>query len=103
MMTALKWMAVPLLLIWGNIFNGWVLSVLWSWFIWPLGVKAISIPEAIGISIVVQALWKPEYPMMAAKFENIESVSDFLGKAFGEAIWKPITVLFSGWVITFFL
>lgn len=103
MLTALKWMAVPLVTTGGYIFNGWVLAVLWEWFIWPLGIKAISIPEAIGISILVQALWKPEYPLMAAKFAEIESLNDFLGKAFGETIWKPLTLLISGWLLTFFL
>lgn len=96
-------MAVPIVLVGGYIFGGWVLSVLWTWFIWPLGVKAISIPEAIGISVVVQAIWKPEHPMMAAKFAELESVGDFLGKAFGEAIGKPLSMLLSGWVLTFFL
>lgn len=100
---ALKWMAVPVVLMGGYIINGWVLSVLWGWFIWPLGVKAISIPEAIGISVVVQALWKPEYPIMMAKFAEIDLVGELVGKAFGETIWKPITLLFSGWLLTFFL
>lgn len=103
MKAALSWIAVPLVVVGGYIFGGWVLSVLWGWFIWPLGVKAISIPEAIGITVVVQAIWKPEYPMMMAKFADPESVSDFLGKAFGEAIWKPFMLLVSGWVLTMFL
>lgn len=60
---ALKWMTVPVV-VGGYIFNGWVLSVLWGWFIWPLGVKAISIPEAIGIFIVIQSLVEPESPIM---------------------------------------
>lgn len=36
------------------VLNGWVLTQLWQWFITPLlGIRAISIPEAIGFSIVV--------------------------------------------------
>lgn len=39
----------PLLAIW----NGFVLSKLWTWFVVPLGVNQISIPHAMGISTLV--------------------------------------------------
>lgn len=35
------------------IWNGYVLSVLWSWFIVPLGVVSITIAWAIGLSVVI--------------------------------------------------
>lgn len=33
------------------IYNAWVLSILWGWFIVPLGVKAISIGHAYGFTL----------------------------------------------------
>lgn len=36
------------------LFNGWAISLLWGWFLVPtLGVRAISVVEAIGIAMVV--------------------------------------------------
>lgn len=39
---------VPLALL-----RGWVLSLLWGWFIVPLGVPAVGVVHAIGIAFVV--------------------------------------------------
>lgn len=36
--------------------RGYVLSQLWSWFVVPLGVVAVSIPHAIGISCIAAML-----------------------------------------------
>jgi len=36
-----------------SILNGWALSLLWSWFMVPLGLPPIGIAWAIGISIVI--------------------------------------------------
>lgn len=30
--------------------RGWVLTILWGWFLVPLGAKAITIPLALGLS-----------------------------------------------------
>ena len=37
--------------------RGWVLSILWRWFMVPtLGLPALSVPQAIGIALVVGML-----------------------------------------------
>lgn len=38
------------------ILKGFVLKVLWGWFIVPLGVVAINIPNALGISMIITFL-----------------------------------------------
>ena len=38
------------------VFYGFVFSVLWGWFIVPLGIAAITVPHAIGIAAVVNLL-----------------------------------------------
>lgn len=40
------------------IIRGLVLSILWGWFVEPLGIEAIDIAEAIGLSAVVGLLWQ---------------------------------------------
>jgi hypothetical protein len=42
-------MAVPFL----AVLRGWVLSILWAWFMVPLGMRPIGIAHAIGVGILV--------------------------------------------------
>jgi hypothetical protein len=34
--------------------RGFVLVHLWAWFILPFGIRAISIPEAAGLALILQ-------------------------------------------------
>lgn len=36
--------------------RGWVLSVMWAWFVVPLGVVPLGVAHAIGLSAVFAAL-----------------------------------------------
>ena len=36
-----------------SIYNGWLLTDIWAWFIVPFGVMQLSLPHAIGISMFV--------------------------------------------------
>lgn len=36
--------------------RGYVLSELWEWFVEPLGVRGISVPQAVGISVLASFL-----------------------------------------------
>lgn len=38
------------------VLKGFVLKVLWGWFIVPLGVVAITIPNALGLSVIIAFL-----------------------------------------------
>ena len=40
----------------GVIVNGYVLSILWSWFIIPFGLPQLSIAHAIGVGMVMSFL-----------------------------------------------
>lgn len=39
-----------------TIFNGWILSIMWKWFIVPFGAPDISIAAAIGLSLIFSFL-----------------------------------------------
>lgn len=41
-----------------SILQAWVGSILWAWFIVPMGVPALSVPQAIGIGLMI-ALFMP--------------------------------------------
>lgn len=48
----LVWATLPFLLV----LEGLILTVLWDWFIVPLGIAGISIPVAIGIALIAGLL-----------------------------------------------
>lgn len=48
-------LSVPVLLAISIFWGGWVTSILWAWFIVPLGVMPINYWHAVGIGCVVAA------------------------------------------------
>lgn len=49
-------LGVLFVLILTSVYYGWVLSVLWNWFVVPLGVTAIGIAHGVGIYMVTGLL-----------------------------------------------
>lgn len=61
----------------GTVLRGWVLLQLWGWFVVPLGVATISLPWALGLSLLMYSL------TAHADTNNIKD-----GQASGEILWK---------------
>lgn len=80
--------AVPVTMI----IEGWVISIMWWWFIVLLGVVQIGIAHSLGISAVV-SLFKSASP------KN----DDTLFVTILKAIFQPLFVLFIGWIIHLFM
>jgi hypothetical protein len=75
------------------ILRGWVLSVMWGWFIVPaFGLPALSIPIAIGIAMIMSYLT-----------HQIEPDDSSTAKAAGHAFGGPIMVLLLGWIVQMFI
>ena len=81
----------PLSILW----SGYVLTVLWGWFVVPtFAVAALSIPAAAGLSMVIRfaSNWG------AAEKGDRGPIGDV-----GYSIWKstfiPAWMLFWGWVV----
>jgi len=51
------------------ILSGYILSLLWTWFIAPLGVPEISVVQAIGIYVLVTFLTNKK-PVSLAELDN---------------------------------
>ena len=84
---------VPALLALMHTWKGYVLSVLWGWFIVPVfGLPALSIPFAIGVCIVVGLL----------TFQHHEEKRSF-GQLIPLSFLLPATALLCGWIVTKFL
>lgn len=81
---------VALSAIWG----GYVVHVLWGWFIVPtFGAPALSIPAAIGVMLVLGA-------MKSAKYREAD---DEAGKTLAVSFIVPLLSLGAGYVVRMFL
>ena len=82
-----------------SILSGWVLSVLWEWFVVPtFSVSSLSIPVAIGISLVIGMLTKEGKPRDDKKKDTYELVGEILGTVFA-----PLVTLIVGWIVYSFV
>ena len=82
-------LAIPIAILW----KAYVLSVLWGWFVVPLGVPPISIAWAYGLSCIVGLFW---YNALSS-----DSTETGLAKAFSgllKVILVPLLALFFGWI-----
>ena len=84
----------------GTLWRGYVLTVLWAWFVVPtFGLAALALAPAIGLSLLVHFL---TYQSDAAKpLEG--SFSDRFAKTAGRALLWPALALGIGWVISRFM
>ncbi len=79
------------------IFSGFVLSVLWAWFLVPLGAPEIGIATAIGLSMIV-SLVTGKY---AKALSDNEELSD-TAKTVCQYL-APVVALAIGWVVQKFV
>ena len=81
------------------ILNGWVLSKLWSWFIVAkFGLPVLSIPEAIGIAMVVAHLtWQGSIT------KNDDEYWKILAKGMVNVTMKPLLTLCFGSIVKLWL
>lgn len=83
-----------------SIMNGWVLSILWGWFIVPLfGLPLLSIPESIGFALVIGILSKNQ----TTSSSKDKDTSTLVAEIIGYGIFSPLFFLFMGWIIKLFL
>jgi len=79
--------------------SGYVISVLWLWFIVPtFNVAAISIPQSMGVALLVGYLTK-QYKTDIKNEDPIEVI----GKSIFLILFKAAFALSVGWVVTLFM
>lgn len=95
-MKAIGYLFVTILIVvYATILNGWALAKLWSWFIVKtFELPPLSIPAAIGLSIVVGYLTH----QLDTK-ENKDEYWKTLVKGLALATAKPIFTLLFGWIV----
>mgnify|MGYP001575494441 CR=1 FL=1 len=79
------------------LWSGFVTSVLWGWFIVPLGIQPVTFLHAAGIGCVLAAF-------LGVRGLNLErtkglSTRDAITMGFAAALTIPAMLLLFGWVI----
>jgi hypothetical protein len=89
-------LGVGALLVAGAMLNGWVLTMLWGWFVSPLfGLPPLSIPQAIGLCLVVSM-------MVGTSRASKDSDKDWTN-LLAVGVGTPLLVLAMGWIVAGFL
>jgi hypothetical protein len=85
------------------IINGWVLSQLWKWFVEPFGVPALSVPYAIGVSLIVGFL---THQRNTSRSTDDRDKGEKITSAVAEILTSftlPLITLGIGWIVSQFL
>ena len=78
------------------IIRGLVFTILWGWFVVPLGIAAISIAHAIGLTSLIHFVF-----MSYAKEKHKNEHK--LGFLVSRMLIVPFVVLFFAWIIHLFM
>lgn len=99
--TILSLLLTPL----GVLVNGFTLSVLWGWFVVPLGGPDIGIAEAFGLSLVATLLVGPALPAITYLLDRqgLESGAKRSAASFLINAILNGFMLLSGWVVVQFV
>jgi hypothetical protein len=86
----------------GYVINGWVLTVLWQWFVvGRFDAPPLRIPVAIGISLIV-GLLTARYDTVSDDRNKEQRRTDARGNIFASVL-SPLLVLGIGWIVRLFL
>jgi hypothetical protein len=82
----------------GVIWSGYVLSVLWRWFVVPwFGLAPLSVVQAIGLALVIGFLTHQHI-----KNDYEDSTTELIYQI-AMAIFRPAFALFFGWIVKSFI
>ena len=92
--------AIPVILVLSSVLNGFVLTILWKWFMIPVfSLPAINVPQAIGISMLISFL---THQQNGNKKEDKEQFELWVSLLFN-ALLNPLLVLGIAWIVQLFL
>ncbi len=84
-------LAVPIILL-----RGWILLLLWSWFIIPLGAPEITLAHAIGLGIIISY-------STGSKYDLREKTTEEKIKEFVYLVFAPLFALLIGRITQAFM
>lgn len=81
------------------LWGGFAASVLWGWFVVPLGVPEVSMLHAVGLTLALRALAGFSGEPQPAKHEDKMVALRALGRVLAVATVAPGAALAIGWVV----
>lgn len=95
-------LSVPVVLILGAIVNGWVLSLMWGWFVVPkFGLPDLAISEAIFVAMLISFLTY-QYQATPSQKRHSNPYQPLI-TAYFIAIFRPLLSLLFAYVVLQFL
>lgn len=89
-------LGIPAAIAISTILNGWVLSILWDWFIVStFGLPILTIGQSIGVSMVVSFMTYQYIETPKSDSTALEAV----GKAIMLLLIRPFLTLFFAWIV----
>lgn len=87
-------------IVWGTIWFGYVLSVLWSWFIvTSFGLPVLKIPVMIGIALIIRFIvYNP-----TADFNDTRDNETKITHGILYSACYPAFILLFAWILTLFI
>lgn len=80
----------------GYIWSGYILKILWGWFIVPIfGMPALQLAPAIGLAIVVGYLTHQYIPKVKKEGNSL----DQMWHGLGYMALRPAMALLVGWIV----
>lgn len=92
--------AIPLLFVVNIMVKGFVISIVWGWFMVPLGLPPVSIAMAYGLAIVISYLTHQE---VENKKHDDMGVGQLLLLAFTKPILTGGFILGISWIVLQFV
>jgi hypothetical protein len=82
---------VPLVVAAAAMLDGFVIHLMWSWYMVPLGVPAIGIAHAIGIDLLVSLTAHQTIPVK-------DGDKEFAQKQLIRMFTRPVIILLVAWI-----
>jgi hypothetical protein len=95
---AILFLAIPL----GLIVRGFILSIVWRWFLTPLGMPEIPVSLAIGVALVVSFLTQKDSGDFSSKTNSDDDEDEFatnIAKVLVNIFVIPFWLLLTAWVV----
>jgi hypothetical protein len=90
----------PVVLLISTLWGGWVLSVVWNWFMPQIfGLPTLTLIQAIAASLIIGWLAKARVPPDTKEKDALKALVEAYTRAFMEPAW----VLAFAWIIQHFM
>ena len=93
---------VPIFIVGGIALRGYVVSVMWAWFMVPaFELPTLSIPLAIGVSSVAQTMTGGAYT--SSSDNKDKDTVDVVVEGIAKVFLAPLFILLFGYIVTLFM